>query len=154
MARPCCAERTDGRQLRSPFSRVIATGYYDGSTEGFTDCDTCRTVYEFKMLDWDEGQDIRVFKVEEKAGALFDELVEVISTEQDRPRWPIWVPRSPFPVAAEKRIHDLRSKVAGARFLIATEDPTKRILVWRSLGPDEVVEDRGDWLKALGVGSE
>jgi hypothetical protein len=151
MARPCCAERPDGRQLRSPFSRVVATGFYDGATEGFTECDTCRTLYEFSMLEWDEGQDVRLFKMEEKAGGLFDELVEMVRSNQQQPRWPIWVPRFPLPDAAEKRIQEHHTRAAGARFLIATENPTKTILVWRHLGRDEIVDGRHDLLKALGV---
>ena len=100
------------------------------------------------MLEWDEGQDVRVFKIEEKVGASFDELVEVI---QQQPRWPIWVPSLPLSTAAEKRILDYQSLVGGARFVIATEDLTKTILVWRHLERDEVVKGRQDWLKALGV---
>jgi hypothetical protein len=41
--------------------RTIATGYYDGPTEGFTECSNCGQTFHFRMLTWDDGQDVRVF---------------------------------------------------------------------------------------------
>ena len=68
--RPCCANRGDSEFVASPFSGVVATGYYDGATHGFLRCGTCSTTYEFALLDWDDGQDMRVFAVTERGAIL------------------------------------------------------------------------------------
>jgi hypothetical protein len=44
-----------------PFERTIATGFYDGPTDGFTECSQCGQTYTFRKLDWDDLQDVRVF---------------------------------------------------------------------------------------------
>lgn len=49
------------RGIPSPFVRLLATGYYDGPTEGLIECGTCKTTYSFNKLDWDDQQDVRVF---------------------------------------------------------------------------------------------
>jgi hypothetical protein len=57
----CCKFLVDGSYERLPFERAIATGYYDGPTDGFTICSQCGQAYSFRKLDWDELQDVRVF---------------------------------------------------------------------------------------------
>lgn len=57
----CCKLLTGEPDERLPFERAIATGYYDGPTEGFTECSQCGQAYSFRKLDWDELQDVRVF---------------------------------------------------------------------------------------------
>jgi hypothetical protein len=43
-----------------PFRRTIATGFYDGPTQGFTECSKCKRAYSFRKLDWDDLQDVRI----------------------------------------------------------------------------------------------
>jgi len=43
-----------------PFRRTIATGFYDGPTEGFAECSECKQAYSFRKLDWDDLQDVRI----------------------------------------------------------------------------------------------
>ena len=57
-----------------PFQRVVATGYYDGPVEGFTECSECGQTYSFRKLDWDGLQDVRIFGF-----ALLDESLETIA---------------------------------------------------------------------------
>jgi hypothetical protein len=57
----CCKLMNDGVAETLPFERTIATGYYDGPTDGFTECFQCNQVYSFRKLDWDDAQDVRVF---------------------------------------------------------------------------------------------
>lgn len=149
MIRPCCADRIDDRDVQSPYSRLIAFGYYDGATEGFTECRTCRTVYEVKMLAWDSGQDVRGFQLEEKIGASFEDLIGTVSSEKDQPRWPTWVLKSPLPAPAASRISELRAEPVGVRLLVAAEDLTKTILMSKHIGPDAAQSETDDWLKLL-----
>jgi hypothetical protein len=57
----CCRLLLRGQFETLPFRRVIATGFYDGPTEGFTECSRCGQAFSFHMLDWDDIQDVRVF---------------------------------------------------------------------------------------------
>jgi hypothetical protein len=57
----CCKLLADGKPEPLPFERVLATGYYDGPTEGFTECRQCKLAYAFRKLDWDDAQDMRIF---------------------------------------------------------------------------------------------
>ena len=57
----CCRFLVNGVDEALPFERVIAIGYYDGPTEGFTACSQCGQGYSFYMMDWDDKQDVRVF---------------------------------------------------------------------------------------------
>jgi hypothetical protein len=43
-----------------PFQRTIATGFYDGPIEGFTECSECKQAYSFRKLDWDDLQNVRI----------------------------------------------------------------------------------------------
>lgn len=56
----CCRLLTDGVMQALPFQRTIATAFYDGPIDGFTECSECRTTYSFRKLDWDDSQDVRV----------------------------------------------------------------------------------------------
>jgi hypothetical protein len=56
----CCKCLVDGVTQTMPFQRTIATGFYDGPTDGFTECSECRTAYSFRKLDWDDLQDVRI----------------------------------------------------------------------------------------------
>jgi hypothetical protein len=57
----CCKLRKDDESDPLPFDRIIAIGYYDGPTDGFTECSQCHQTYSFRKLDWDDAQDVRVF---------------------------------------------------------------------------------------------
>jgi hypothetical protein len=57
----CCRFLTDGVPQNLPFSRTIAIGFYDGPTDGFTECSRCHRAYHFRKLEWDELQELRIF---------------------------------------------------------------------------------------------
>ena len=152
MTRQCCASRSSTRDVASPFRRLIATGYYDGPTEGFVECGTCGTVFAFRTLDWDGGQDVRIFALRELSAATMDSLVTRIGNETgDQPRWPVWVvppPKERSPVASEGH----ESVREGRHLILAARDLTRTILVWASgdnASRDE--ETRVDWFKELGL---
>lgn len=56
----CCKNLVDGKLEELPFERVIATGYYDGPIEGFTECSQCGQTYFIRKLDWDDTQHVRI----------------------------------------------------------------------------------------------
>src|SRR5690349_575654 len=59
------------RHLKSPFSKVIATRYYDGPMEGFLGHRDWLQACVFQLLDWDRETDMRVYeiaRVEEQIG--------------------------------------------------------------------------------------
>ena len=68
----CCRILTDAAGEDWPFGRTLATGYYDGPFEGFTECTTCGRAYSFRKLDWGDGQDVRVFSFAPLAISLRD----------------------------------------------------------------------------------
>jgi len=55
----CCQELPDFPAAKSPFSKLVILGYYDGATSGVLQCEMCQTAYRFEMLDWDEKQKVR-----------------------------------------------------------------------------------------------
>ena len=57
----CCKLLLRGQFETLPFRRVVATGFYDGPMEGFTECCQCGQAFSFRMLDWDDSQKVRVF---------------------------------------------------------------------------------------------
>jgi len=77
----CCTHLADQKLELLPFVRVIAIGYYDGPTEGFTDCATCGQTYAFRKLDWDKSQDVRIIGFAPIA-VSFDEIATKLSCNQ------------------------------------------------------------------------
>ena len=57
----CCKILVRGQFEAMPFRRVIATGFYDGPIQGFTECSKCGQAFSFRMLDWDDSQAMRIF---------------------------------------------------------------------------------------------
>jgi len=79
----CCQLLKDGVSSALPFERVLAVGYYDGPTEGFSECAMCRRCYYFKKLAWDESQDIRIFAFT----PLNLDLAEIVRKSNIQPSW-------------------------------------------------------------------
>jgi hypothetical protein len=144
-------DRLAGENVPSPFSRLVATGFYDGPTSGYTECETCRSLYQFTMLEWDAGQDVRVFVLEEKRGTSFEAIVATIASKGEQPRWPVWVPHAPLPAEAEEKVAHLIANTSSARLIVAAENLVRTILVWRKLGPDDWTPEEGGWLQGLGL---
>jgi len=57
----CCKLLAGCVMERVPFERTIASGFYDGRTDGFTECSQCKKAYSFRKLDWDDSQNVRIF---------------------------------------------------------------------------------------------
>jgi hypothetical protein len=82
------------RNVKSPFTKIIATHYYDGPTQGFVEHVDWIEACVFQLLDWDRETDLRVYEIARMAGTSFDEVVAELF-EDKRPTWPIWVLQGP-----------------------------------------------------------
>jgi hypothetical protein len=78
------------QHLKSPFTKVIATHYYDGPIEGFLGHSDWSQACVFRLLDWDRETDLRVFEIARVEDLGFEELVALLFQER-LPRWPVWV---------------------------------------------------------------
>jgi hypothetical protein len=78
------------RHLRSPFSKVIATRYYDGPMEGFLGHREWAQACVFQLLDWDRETDLRVYEIARVEDLGFEDLVALLFQER-LPTWPVWV---------------------------------------------------------------
>ncbi len=96
----CCQhDRLENAPL--PFSRFIQLDYYDGSIAGFTLCDVCGQVFFFKLLEWNDMGDNRVFRFSaididfEKADKYYDYKYDVAYQNIEM------LPKNPFPEPSE-----------------------------------------------------
>ena len=144
MAVPCCRFLIGVvRLVSSPFTRLIATGYYDGPTEGLIECGTCRTTYSFHKLDWDDQQDVRVFSISPIMGRGLEELIQNEAVLE--PKWPNWVLADEAPGEFGGKVEDLRRSAAPEEFIVVTESLLRQITLWRPVG----LGAPRDWVKEL-----
>jgi hypothetical protein len=78
------------RHLKSPFSKVIATRYYDGPMEGFLGHRDWLQACVFQLLDWDRETDMRVYEIARVEDLAFEEVVSLLFHDR-LPTWPVWV---------------------------------------------------------------
>lgn len=81
---------SDFRNLPSPFTKVIATRYYDGPMEGFLAHSEWPQACVFQLVDWDRETDIRTYDIARVEDLSFDDVVGMLFEER-RPTWPVWV---------------------------------------------------------------
>lgn len=79
-------------ELSKSFDKVIVLDYYDGLTKGIAKSILDEQSYLFEMLDWDNDQDIRLFKLSEITNQSFADIASAYAI-YDEPRWPIWTPK-------------------------------------------------------------
>jgi hypothetical protein len=132
----------------SPFGKVLATGYYDGPTEGFLVHKTRDELFFFHLLDWDDGQDVRVFEVAVVPGIALDNAVEVLSMSSP-PKWPIWLLPAPLDESGEQFIEHAR-KIARPVAVAVTRNLLHTFDVWQEVD-EEFVSSGQDWLKTFGL---
>jgi hypothetical protein len=146
----CCRSLIGGGvPAPSPFSRVIATGYYDGPTDGVVECRACSTLYSFRTLDWDSQQDMRIFALAPIPGRSMSDFT-CTGTEATRPTWPVWIlgDRGTEEIAGAVQV--ARMAASPDAFVIATENLLGSIEVWRPVGLTPAV----DWFAELGLKRE
>lgn len=164
--RTCCQRLEAFSNVKSPFTKIIALGFYDGPTSGIAQCEVCSAIYKFEMLDWDDEQEIRIFSLAPLASQAWNQMVNLLS-KHEAPKWPVWFPQWEFPSEAVHNSVDSESDKILARagmpeLVIASNRYGDRIIAakklttedrayvkdWFALEPSEVARD---WFSYLGL---
>lgn len=93
------------RHAKSPFTKVIATRYYDGPIEGFLGHRDWLQACVFRLLDWDRETDVRVYEIARVEDLAFEEVVSRLFHER-LPTWPVWVLPSSAHERGERLLHE------------------------------------------------
>ncbi len=130
----------EGVRFPSPFSRIIALGYYDGPTSGILEGGTAGPAYKFVMLD---GDDLRIYSLAPLPPGSLENLVQLLTPYQ-QPRWPLWCPRWSFPSEAlraevEAETDRILGLAGPVEWVVAAEDLLHEIVAARSLRPGSSV---------------
>src|SRR5712691_7359586 len=147
--RPCCQDPASLSPATSPFTRIIALGFYDGPTSGVLQCETCARVYRFDILDWDDDHEVRVFRLAVLPSQSLDECVAIFA-QTDAPRWPVWVPeRSKLPSeeareSADRAVEGILHQAESAELLVAWAGYGQVTLVAKQV-PVETLRELPDW---------
>ncbi len=156
----CCRQLPTARPAASPFGEVICLDYYDGPVSGITRCTVCETAYVFRLLEWDQGQDVRVFSLAALPPSSFLEAVAICS-KLGAPRWPVWV--LPWESRAtgqlelvDRTLQAILDRADSPGAIVASDDVGKSILAFRALPAgtsyrDAEAESGGHWLAWLGI---
>lgn len=138
----CCHQIVgEVRAIASPFVRLIATDYYDGPTQGVVECGSCGTLYAFHKIDWDDGQDVRIFSLAATHGSFAELEISVVGS----PRWPAWVLIGDEARGADSVQRSI-DRAASVEFVVASRNLLEVIDVWR---PARLPQDI-DWFDELG----
>lgn len=141
--RTCCRQLIgELRLVTSPFVRLIATEYYDGPVDGLVQCESCGLIYEFHKLDWDNGQDLRVFSLAPTRVAL--DAFDALFTRADSATVLLTADRVEGADIGVRRAIEAAGVV---EFVVASRDLLKRIEVWRPAGVPQGI----DWFEELGL---
>src|SRR5262249_43115712 len=134
----------EGTNYPSPFTKVLALGYYDGPTNGLLQSGEDGSVYKFDVVDdllISNGEDCGVFTLAPVPSTSLSELTNVYS-QFLVPHWPLWTPLWSFPTKeiqqSMDRVTDEVLDRAGpvAWVLATTADLLGEILAARRVGPD------------------
>jgi hypothetical protein len=116
------------RHLKSPFTKVIATRYYDGPMEGFLGHADWLQACVFRMLDWDRETDVRVYEVARVEDLAFEELVGLLFHDR-LPTWPVWVLPSGARERGERMLDDCFARARPVA-TVTTRDLFGDIALW------------------------
>lgn len=128
----CCLDSYKKGDSKSPFTKIIIFGYYDGSTAGIAQCKNCATSYRFEMIAWDEYQDVRIYILLPLEANDYIHIEQLLSS-LELPKWPVWFPNLNL-LTKEKlemvflEIDQLLEKVKPPFYIIASPDLSNIIL--------------------------
>jgi hypothetical protein len=146
---PCCRRPATLTNARSPFSKVLALGFYDGPTSGLLQCETCSAVYYFDMLDWDDDHEVRVFRLAPLPPNSLEECAAAFA-RTEAPQWPVWVlwvrtsPPAEVREAVDTEVQQILQEAGPAELLIAWTGYGERILAATKV-PAEELQGVPDW---------
>ncbi len=129
---------------QSPFVRLLVTGYYDGPTDGFAACRFCDKSYFFRLLSWDDGQDLRIFGLaglDESFAQIFAKFHADMSVSQNV-------------ILMKELTLELENELEGiskcqTEVVVASRDLVKEVVAFK-LGGDGH-DSEFDWFSWLGV---
>lgn len=140
----CCDALEAQEPMPSPFTRILASGYYDGPTEGIVECGKCGRTFAFRMLAWDEEQNVRAFGLAPVAWNYEALCVKLLKT----PPVAALTLVPPLPSSESSELDRLLT--ATVTHVVASENLLAELLASRAVQPGEVSLGR-DWLQWLGV---
>jgi hypothetical protein len=135
----------DGALETLPFKRTISTAFYDGPTEGITECSQCGQVYSFRKVDWDDLQDVRIFvfaPLNSSLDAIATQLGISLGTAAFRPLVP------PLNEQNESIVETLFAKQP--KWIAVIESWPGQSLVWRDISGVDLKMVH-DWFSFLGI---
>lgn len=138
----------EGARQRSPFTRILALGYYDGPTEGLLECGPGGQVFRFRLLAWEpDTQDLRIFELAPFPATAFEELAGAFAAVE-QPRWPVWVPgwQKEMGPATERVL----AQTGPVAWVIATDNLRGEILAARQATAEQLAGVT-DWPSFLGL---
>jgi hypothetical protein len=168
-SRVCCQNLEALSNSDSPFTKIIASDFYDGPTGGILQCETCQTVYQFDMLDWDDHHQVRVFRLRVLPESSWEKSLQALEKAEPPPRWQVWVPcKWPSDDAREeanRKLSKILAQAKPAELLVAWLGYGERILAARKFSPKDLdmepawltVDDKSkfrDWFPLLGLSKE
>lgn len=145
----------EGRDYPSPFTKVLAWGYYDGPTHGVVVSEESGEVFKFDILTWDTStQDLRVFSLSPLPGDALTRLTALYERFW-KPLWPMWCPMWHFAnesdqQEAERLSDEVRNEAGPEKWVIATTDLLGEIRVAKAITP-EMITQISDWASFLGL---
>jgi hypothetical protein len=124
------------RNSESPFSLMIIFDYYDGAKAGLITSDQLEEHYRFEFLDWDDGQDVRIFSLAHLPENIFKEIFKLLS-ETEEPKYPFWMP-APLDAEADAKLDTLLEQADEPEIAIASTDLLENIIAFRSVTSQEL----------------
>jgi hypothetical protein len=165
----CCQNPEALSNADSPFTKIIALDFYDGPTGGILQCETCHTVYQFDMLDWDDHHQVRIFRLRVLPESSWEKSLQALEKAEPPPRWPVWVlckwPSDDSREEANTKLSKILTQAKPAELVVAWLGYGERILAARKFPPKELdsepawlsVDDKSkfrDWFPLLGLSKE
>lgn len=148
---PCCQDLASLTDAPCPFSRVIALGFYDGPISGVLECGSCHAIFRFEMLDLDEEQAVRVFRLARLPEGSLEACVAALA-DAEPPHWPVWVPFAD-PVhqhseearqKADRAVREILDKARPAELAVAWIGYCDRVLAAREM-PLKELNEQAEW---------
>jgi hypothetical protein len=161
----CCQHVSFLTGARSPFSKMIVFGYYDGATSGVVLCGGCSAAYTFEMLAldgdgkydrqaWDRGEEMRIFSLAALPSQSFARLVDTL-TRIEAPKWPVWVPsrassQEQLLQVVDKEVNAIVSAASHPGLVVASSALLKKIAVAHEVTTEQINTVQ-DWFSFLGL---
>jgi hypothetical protein len=138
----------EARQILSPFRRLLLTDVYDGPKAGIA-IDAEGRMYPFQLLDWDDQQRVRVFRVGLARGSNWRDVKPAFRSAEPT-EWTEWVLPLSLPPLAEQVLREIDAQ-SRAIAVVAACDLLGTIDVWRPTSEIRNTQPATGWLEQLGL---